>query len=61
MSISHVNTNKTQNFLPVAYLGFQKGGEAPRWGARERSGEGAVPPQKKKSFYVPKIIIFGAF
>ena len=32
------------------------------WGAREESGEGAMPaPQKKNHFYVPKIIIFGAF
>ena len=47
----------------VAYLGFQKGGggETPRWwGAGEGSGEGP-PPQKKIHFYVPKIIILGAF
>jgi len=38
-------------------------GETPRWwGAVEGSGEGAVPPsQKKIHFYVPKIIILGAF
>ena len=43
----------------VAYLGFQKGGDTSTWWG---AGEGAVPPpQKKIDFYVPKMIILGAF
>ena len=34
-------------------------GETPRWWG---AGEGSVPPpQKKNDFYVPKMIILGAF
>ena len=40
----------------MAYLGFQKGGGAPMWwGAREESGEGAMPASpRKKSFLCPQ-------